>query len=938
MNKISKKIVALVTMAAFVLTLVPVAAFAASEDTVATASNFKVVAKTAAADAGKLDVTVDLNKDATNPATGFDNTLVKVVLTNSKGVEVNTTNGFSSVTVSGPNTANSVDTLATTGYKPAADGTYSFTNLPADSYTVSVSVDVDSTDSGKVGFETVNVAAGTSASAYVYGAGDPQTSSFTVVQNGTAQTEVSTSVNTDLTAQFYVNDVNGIATPADLDATANNIKIWAIDQSTKQTTSALKVTAVDPGKCGVTSDTNGFKLDTQTANNGDRLKVSFTRPGTYVLYAGVGTAIDKDGKGVQNLLNPTTITVSAEAVVTSTVDLSEATDTADYGALNNATGIKDGVNTASYTVDPDYFLINGIAETTIIGTAKDATGKPAANETFTLSSSDDSGLILSKTEVPTDNNGQFKIQFALKKAADYKVFVSNEDMSFSFDVLAANTEIDKITTTASNAQTLLAGNDSRFTTTGSVSLEDAVVFTITDKSGNAINDQDLTDGAGVDKQPAAVANGADNHDKYLKIVSKPDASTLEAKDIVLAWSTAKNAYTLKYNGTKSEAAKDLVPGEYKVSVALTTGSTAEASFTLAKFGKVTGLSIDLKDGGVEVGDQVALETTGENEITGTINYVDENGIKVPGTAANLVSNVDGKAVTDKTGTSGNTVSFKLAKKDAYTENLIGTEVTVTAYDTANQLAPVTKTMTVVESTSDYTLAFDSESGEANKTNTVNVSVVNSDDKVVSTVTGVQMYAYVANSSNADAKVQLTPAAGSTAAVTNGKAVLKVYADKETVLDIVVAVKAADGTVYAKTLKYTVGEQDVPVGTSVVMTIGSNDFVVNNDVVNVPDAAPYVANDRTYVPFRALGEAIGADVVWDNDARTVTYTLGKTEVVMTIGEKTYTVNGEEKTMDVAPEITNDRTYVPVRFVGEALGFKVTALSAADGTTASVVFQK
>lgn len=54
MNKISKKIVALVTMAAFVLTLVPVAAFAASEDTVATASNFKVVAKTAAADAGNL--------------------------------------------------------------------------------------------------------------------------------------------------------------------------------------------------------------------------------------------------------------------------------------------------------------------------------------------------------------------------------------------------------------------------------------------------------------------------------------------------------------------------------------------------------------------------------------------------------------------------------------------------------------------------------------------------------------------------------------------------------------------------------------------------------------------------------------------------------------------------------------------------------------------
>ena len=178
-------------------------------------------------------------------------------------------------------------------------------------------------------------------------------------------------------------------------------------------------------------------------------------------------------------------------------------------------------------------------------------------------------------------------------------------------------------------------------------------------------------------------------------------------------------------------------------------------------------------------------------------------------------------------------------------------------------------------------------------------------------------------------------------IENGKGELTLYADKETTADVLVVVKDTKNSkdiIYAGTLTYAFGEQDIPVGTSVVMTIGSNDFVVNNDVVTVKDAAPYVANDRTYVPFRALGEALGAEVVWDNDARTVTYTLGSTEVVMTIGEKTYTVNGEEKTMDVAPEITNDRTYVPVRFVGEALGFKVTALSAADGTTASVVFQK
>ena len=126
--------------------------------------------------------------------------------------------------------------------------------------------------------------------------------------------------------------------------------------------------------------------------------------------------------------------------------------------------------------------------------------------------------------------------------------------------------------------------------------------------------------------------------------------------------------------------------------------------------------------------------------------------------------------------------------------------------------------------------------------------------------------------------------------------------------------------------------------TVSMTIGSNDFVINNNIVTVPDAAPYIANDRTYVPFRALGEALGAKVVWDNDARTVTYTLGDTTIVMTIGDTTYTINGVEKSMDVAPEITGDRTYVPVRFVAEGLGFKVTPLYADNGTTTSVVFEQ
>ena len=123
-----------------------------------------------------------------------------------------------------------------------------------------------------------------------------------------------------------------------------------------------------------------------------------------------------------------------------------------------------------------------------------------------------------------------------------------------------------------------------------------------------------------------------------------------------------------------------------------------------------------------------------------------------------------------------------------------------------------------------------------------------------------------------------------------------------------------------------------------MTIGSTDYVVNNNIIE-GDAAPYIDSAwRTMVPFRVLGEAFGATVDWDQDAQSVSYVVGDTELVMTIGEETYTINDEEFNMDTAPVLSGDRTYVPVRFVAEGLGFTVTPLYGTDGLTASVVFQK
>ena len=122
-----------------------------------------------------------------------------------------------------------------------------------------------------------------------------------------------------------------------------------------------------------------------------------------------------------------------------------------------------------------------------------------------------------------------------------------------------------------------------------------------------------------------------------------------------------------------------------------------------------------------------------------------------------------------------------------------------------------------------------------------------------------------------------------------------------------------------------------------MSIGSNEIVVNSEIKAI-DAAPIVENNRTFVPFRALAEAFGATVAYDEATQAVTAELNGVTVVMTIGSAEYTVNGEAKTADVAPFINGSRTMVPVRFVAEAFGINVTAVYGENGATVDVLFAK
>lgn len=88
-----------------------------------------------------------------------------------------------------------------------------------------------------------------------------------------------------------------------------------------------------------------------------------------------------------------------------------------------------------------------------------------------------------------------------------------------------------------------------------------------------------------------------------------------------------------------------------------------------------------------------------------------------------------------------------------------------------------------------------------------------------------------------------------------------------------------------------------------------------------ETLPVVENNRTLVPLRAIFEAMGAQISWDDKTQTVTSKKGTKEVKLTIGKTEVYKNGQKIKLDVPAKTVNSRTYVPVRFVGEAFGGKV-----------------
>lgn len=88
-----------------------------------------------------------------------------------------------------------------------------------------------------------------------------------------------------------------------------------------------------------------------------------------------------------------------------------------------------------------------------------------------------------------------------------------------------------------------------------------------------------------------------------------------------------------------------------------------------------------------------------------------------------------------------------------------------------------------------------------------------------------------------------------------------------------------------------------------------------------NVVPVIKDGRTLVPVRFISESLNADVDWNDKTKTITITNEDTKISLVIGSKVIIINGKESYLDVPAQIIEERTFIPLRALVEALNKKV-----------------
>ena len=107
-----------------------------------------------------------------------------------------------------------------------------------------------------------------------------------------------------------------------------------------------------------------------------------------------------------------------------------------------------------------------------------------------------------------------------------------------------------------------------------------------------------------------------------------------------------------------------------------------------------------------------------------------------------------------------------------------------------------------------------------------------------------------------------------------------------------------------------------------ITYASSEIKIDVNGSILQDAEAILKDGSTLLPVRSVGNALGGEVIWDNATKTASIDKEGTIVTITIGQQAIDVNGVKQQISTPAQIVSGRTYVPLRALGEALDCNIT----------------
>ncbi len=723
-----------------------------------------------------------------------------------------------------------------------------------------------------------------------------------------ADAEVTKSVGSDpakyeyITSQISLKTAGGSAVAA---TTTETVYVWA-EAVAGQSSDAFVVTKgvnADLTKEVETVTAKGegvYEVKIAAGTSVGELSIAFLRTGEYTLKAAL---VDPTGKESDEYVvfagasaNKTTVTVN-----------NNVTDTSKWGVeVNGLYELQDGESTTDkYSYEVPVSAV-GVKETTVKLVVKSwngtALGNYVANYPITLDT-DSSNIEVSAEKLTTDHNGEATFKLSATREGLYKVYVSFGEVEAVINV--------EVGGSVPNDIEVIEAPEAPLATTG-INYDNEIRFQVTDVNGNIVKEADLgncvPDGAAPTTAEAP----------YVTILEQPATSKLKDKNIWIKPVTGEDYYVLDTDVTAFDK-----EGTYSVKVILDNGRSAVVTWEVKKFQTPVEIVIDAPES-VELGTDFDVELT----------FVDANGVEKTADK-DIELAATGYAIQTLGALNATTAGSANVQVKA-DEKYVGSVITLTAVSERYGLIETAEVKVAKEAVA---IAFDFEDLAVDVNNKIEWNVVDEDgtpvDVKINTGDTVEIN-YVVLDKPEGAKVSVYDAT----TAFDGDGVMAVTSNKVGNVTVQAIVKLViDGT--PDVTKYYTGIVVLPIGSDatgdvVVLSIGSNQLVVNNKVVEI-QTAPVVKDSRTFVPFRALLNAFGIDVEWDAATQSVTAVKAGTTVVLTIGSNVLTVNGAEVTIDVAPYLTADGwTMVPVRAITEAFGYEVIYTTDANGAVADVLF--